>query len=111
MCSTGGARHGCSLTLRRRRLLTPERPQVLISRDFRGDTPASCVDRFVDLITDAELESELKPVVQHEGLTFTYITHNSLYLLAVSRANVNAVAVLYFLHRLVDVFKHYFEAR
>lgn len=37
--------------------------------------------------------------------------HNSLYLLAVSRTNVNAVSVLYFLHRLVDVFKFYFEAR
>ena len=60
---------------------------------------------------DADAEAELKPVVHEEGLTYTYITHNSLYLLAVSRANVNAVATLYFLHRLVDVFKYYFEAR
>ena len=28
-----------------------------------------------------------------------------------SRTNVNAMATLYFLHRLVDVFKFYFEAR
>jgi AP-1 complex subunit mu len=59
---------------------------------------------------DAEVESELKPVLQEGGLTLTYITHNGLYLLAVSRTNINAVATLYFLHRLVDVFKYYFEA-
>ena len=33
---------------------------------------------------------------------------SDLYLLAVTRSNVNATAVLVFLHRLVDVFKHYF---
>ena len=59
---------------------------------------------------DVESESELKPVLLDEGLTFMYISHNNLYLLAVARANVNAVATLYFLHRLVDVFKYYFEA-
>ena len=46
-----------------------------------------------------------------EGLSYTFVTHNNLYLLAVSRTNVNALSTLSFLHRLVDVFKHYFEAR
>ena len=27
------------------------RGKVLISREYRGDTPAGCVDRFVSLIT------------------------------------------------------------
>jgi AP-1 complex subunit mu len=85
--------------------------KLLISRDFRGDVPSACVDRFLSLVLDAETETELKPVMYDEGLTYTYVTHNNLYLLAVSRANVNAVATLYFLHRLVDVFTHYFEAR
>ena len=85
--------------------------KLLISRDFRGDVPSSCVDRFLSLVLDAETEAELKPVMYDEGLSYTYVTHNNLYLLAVSRANVNAVATLYFLHRLVDVFTHYFEAR
>lgn len=33
---------------------------------------------------------------------------SNLYLLAVTRANVNAASTLVFLHRLTDVFKHYF---
>ncbi len=60
---------------------------------------------------DVETEADIKPVIHEEGITYSYVTHNSLYLLAVSRANANAVSTLYFLHRLVDVFKYYFEAR
>ena len=58
-----------------------------------------------------DTEAEIKPIIHEEGITYTYVSHNNLYLLAVSRANVNAMATLYFLHRLVDVFKFYFEAR
>lgn len=61
--------------------------------------------------SDVDTEADIKPVIHDEGITYSYVTYNSLYLLAVSRTNVNAVAVLYFLHRLVDVFKFYFEAR
>ncbi len=34
--------------------------------------------------------------------------YSNLYLLAMCRTNVNATAMLLFLHRLLDVFKHYF---
>lgn len=53
----------------------------------------------------------MKPVLYSEGISYAYVTHNNLYLLAVSRTNSNAMAALYFLHRLVGVFKHYVEAR
>ncbi len=36
------------------------------------------------------------------------LQYSNLYLLAMCRANVNATAVLTFLHRVLDVFKHYF---
>ena len=53
----------------------------------------------------------MKPIIHEEGITYAYISHKNLYLLAVSRTNVNAVSTLYFLHRMVDVFKFYFEVR
>ena len=34
---------------------------------------------------------------------------SNLYVLAVTRTNVNAMSVVCFLHRLVGVFKHYFQ--
>lgn len=37
------------------------------------------------------------------------LQYSNLYLLAMCRANVNATAVLAFLHRVLDVFKHYFS--
>lgn len=37
------------------------------------------------------------------------VQYSNLYLLAMCRANVNATAVLAFLHRVLDVFKHYFS--
>ena len=39
---------------------------------------------------------------------FAALQYSNLYLLAMCRSNVNATAVLTFLHRLLDVFKHYF---
>ncbi|KAL9676509.1 hypothetical protein QQ045_004723 [Rhodiola kirilowii] len=38
-----------------------------------------------------------------------YIHHNNVNLMTASRQNCNAASLLLFLHRVVDVFKHYFE--
>lgn len=38
-----------------------------------------------------------------------FIQHNNVYLMTASRQNCNAASLLLFLHRVVDVFKHYFE--
>ncbi|KAL8157058.1 hypothetical protein AgCh_001960 [Apium graveolens] len=38
-----------------------------------------------------------------------FIQHNNVYLMAASRQNCNAASIFLFLHRVVDVFKHYFE--
>ena len=44
-----------------------------------------------------------------EGITYVWTQHSNLYLLAMTRSNINASSVVLFLHRLVDVFKEYFE--
>ncbi|KAF6997201.1 hypothetical protein CFC21_013451 [Triticum aestivum] len=56
---------------------------------------------------DAEVHS---PVVHDgAGVSYTFIQHNNVFLLTAARQNCNAASILLFLHRLVDVFKHYFE--
>jgi len=52
-----------------------------------------------------------RPWLEDEDCTYVYIQHNNLYILALCRNNANAVALLTFLHRLVDIFKHYFKVR
>ena len=58
-----------------------------------------------------ELEEggRVTPVIQDGGVTYIYVQHTNLYLLAVTRTNTNAAAILLFLHRLVTIFKHYFQ--
>lgn len=85
----------------------------LLSRDWRGDTSPQLVERFVAAVQDAESESEQRPVIHDEDAkcTFVYVQHNNLYLLALTRNNANAAALLTFLHHLVKIFIHYFKVR
>jgi AP-1 complex subunit mu len=43
------------------------------------------------------------------GVTYLFIQHNNVYVMTASRQNCNAASLLLFLHRVVEVFKHYFE--
>ena len=43
-----------------------------------------------------------------DGVSYCYITHSNLVLMAVSRTNANAAAVLLFLHKLRDILTAYF---
>ena len=83
--------------------------RVLIFRDYRGDVPIHHVDRFMGRLAELEEEGGLSPVVEGEGVTYVYLQHSNIYLMAVGKTNFNAMAAFLFLHRLVDVFNHYFE--
>jgi len=83
--------------------------KVIIARDYRGDVALNCTDRFTQHLADVESESELTPIWEDNGVTYAYVQHNNLYLLAVTRTNANAMAILTFLHKLIQVFTHYFR--
>ena len=85
--------------------------KTLLMRDWRGDTDPSMVERFVSIVNNAESEADLKPIIYDADIqtSFVYIQHRNLYFLALSRTNANAVALVTFLHRLVDIFTHYFK--
>ncbi|KAG5360251.1 AP-1 complex subunit mu [Yarrowia sp. C11] len=82
----------------------------LLSRNYRGDIPMSAVDKFPMLLLQAEEESPVvPPCFTHEGVNYLYITHNNLYLLALTKRNTNAAEILLFLHRVVQVLTEYFK--
>eukprot|EP00210_Caulerpa_lentillifera_P005228 g4995.t1 len=83
--------------------------RILLSRDYRGDISASQAERFIAKINDLEESGHLTPVIYDEGITYVWVQHANLYLLAMTRTNLNAASIVLFLHRLVDVFKEYFE--
>ncbi|KAG9295396.1 hypothetical protein G9A89_013425 [Geosiphon pyriformis] len=84
--------------------------KVLISRNYRGDIPLSAVERFMPLVLEAEEEQQAPtPCFTHEGISYLYIRHNNLFLLALTKKNSNATTILLFLHKLTEVFTEYFK--
>jgi len=83
--------------------------RVIVHRDYRGDVSPKVTERFMSKLSELEEVSGITPVIHDEGVTYIYTQVSNLYLLAVSRSNVNAATVVVFLHRLIEVFKHYFK--
>jgi AP-1 complex subunit mu len=83
--------------------------RVLLARDYRGDIPLKQADRFIQKVQELEDANRLTPVIHDDDVSYLYVQYSNLYLLAMCRANVNAAAVLAFLHSVLDVFKHYFS--
>lgn len=82
--------------------------KVIISRNYRGDVPMSSAERFSIKIVELD-DYEMKPVIRDGETTFLWVRYNSLYLLAVTKHNINAAMILAFLYKLVQVFKEYFK--
>ena len=52
---------------------------------------------------------QVTPIIQADGVSYMYVQYSNLYLLVVTRENVNATSMLLFLHKLKEVFVHYFN--
>eukprot|EP00798_Chlamydomonas_sp_ICE-L_P016046 gene16046-22181_t len=83
--------------------------KVIVSRDYRGDVSTKYADKFMAKINELEEVSKVTPVIHDEGVNYIHLQVSNLYVLAVTRSNSNSMAIITFLHRMVDVFKHYFQ--
>lgn len=82
----------------------------LLSRDYKGDIPASAVEKFPFLLVEAEEDPvSATPVVSINGINYLYITHNNLYLLALTKSNNNVAQIFLFLHKVAGVLTDYFK--
>ncbi|KAG5240787.1 AP-1 complex [Salix suchowensis] len=84
--------------------------RVLVWRDYRGDVSAVQAERFFTKFIEKEGDPQSQdPVVYDNGVSYMFIQHSNVYLMAASRQNCNAASLISFLHSVVNVFKHYFE--
>lgn len=83
--------------------------KVLLSRNYRADVPMNVHEIFTKHIMNDD-ENELTPLIQEGPYTFAYIKHDSLYLMAVTNKNANAMVLFKFLYLVVDVMKGYFNS-
>ncbi|XP_003385149.1 PREDICTED: AP-1 complex subunit mu-1-like [Amphimedon queenslandica] len=81
----------------------------LISRDYRGDVEMSVIDKFLPLVMDNEEEGLMTPILIHEKVTFIYLKHRNIYLVATAIKNANVAVIFSFLHRIIEVFQEYFK--
>ncbi|KAL5724665.1 AP-1 complex subunit mu-2 [Ranunculus cassubicifolius] len=84
--------------------------RFLVWRDYRGDVTALQAEKMFTKLIEKEVDPDSQnPVVCDNGVSYMFIQHNNVYLMTASRQNCNAASHLLFLHRVVEVFKHYFE--
>jgi AP-1 complex subunit mu len=82
--------------------------KVLISRNYRGDIPLTCVENFATLIAEED-DFRFKPIFQVEGVSYCCVKYGGVFLVGFTNRNTNACLLMAFLHRLVSVFKDYFN--
>lgn len=83
--------------------------RVILNRDYRGDVQLKVAERFLARVNELEEAGKSSPVIYDDGVTYLYVQYSNLFLVALARTNVNAASILLFLHKLVEVFKHYFQ--
>lgn len=82
----------------------------LLSRDYKGDIPYTAIEKFPLLRLEAEEEnSAAPPIFNYKGINYIYITHNDLFILALTKNNDNALEVMLFLNKLIEVLTQYFK--
>ena len=82
--------------------------RIIISRDYRGDVPMSISQKFTKRINNDD-DSNMKPIWTLGEYTFAHIIHNNVIIMAITKHNANAMVILNFLYRIVEVFTFYFN--
>ena len=88
-------------------IVTDLKGKVLISRNYRGDIPMNSSERFSERIQNLD-EVDIKPVFTENGVTYASVKQNNVYILALTKRNINITSTLLYLNRICDVFKEYF---
>ena len=83
------------------------RGEVLMERQYRDDVTRQMAAAFKTEIVNGKDRGNV-PVVNLGSCTFMYKREQNVYIVAVTRANANAMLAFTFLGELVDLFKSYF---
>jgi len=85
-----------------------QKGKILISRNYRGDVPMNVASRFISKLLEED-EMNVRPIIEEEGVSYIYVKHNNLYLLATTERNANAAMILLYLYKMIEVFNEYFK--
>ncbi|KAL9630616.1 MAG: hypothetical protein Q9164_006326, partial [Protoblastenia rupestris] len=87
-------------------LLFNQKGENLIFRAFRNDCRPRLADVFrIQVISNPTVRS---PILTLGSTTFSHVKHENIYLVAITKSNVNAAVVFEFLERLRGLGRSYF---
>ncbi|KZZ96348.1 AP-2 complex subunit mu-1 [Ascosphaera apis ARSEF 7405] len=87
-------------------LIFNQKGENLIFRAFRNDCRPRLADVFrIQVISNPQVRS---PILTLGSTTFSHVKHENLFIVAVTKSNVNAALVFEFLYRFVHLGKGYF---
>ena len=87
-------------------LLFNQKGELLILRGFRQDMRPRLADVFrIQVISNSSIRS---PILTLGSTTFSHIKNDNIYLVGVTKGNVNSALVFEFLYKLVSLGKSYF---
>lgn len=87
-------------------LLFNQKGELLIMRSFRQDMRPRLADVFrIQVISNAQIRS---PILTLGSTTFSHIKSENIYIVGVSKGNVNSALVFEFLYKLVNLGRSYF---
>lgn len=78
-----------------------------MARHYRTEVPKTSMDAFRAKIIASKATGQNPPVVIIEGTTFCYIRHLSLYVIAATRSNPNAVLMFEYLNQIKKILQSY----
>eukprot|EP01138_Halocafeteria_seosinensis_P008762 gb/GECG01008956.1/.p1 GENE.gb/GECG01008956.1/~~gb/GECG01008956.1/.p1 ORF type:complete len:430 (+),score=43.82 gb/GECG01008956.1/:1-1290(+) len=81
--------------------------KILLHRNYRGDIPRAAADKFSIKLQESD-PADLSPVYTEEGITYVYLQHRNVYLLALTKRNSNVALILSFLSQIVQIMCEYF---
>ncbi|KAF7459088.1 putative AP-1 complex subunit mu-1 [Cryptosporidium felis] len=81
----------------------------IIGRNYKGDVSENIVLQVFQQYVIEQEESFIRPVFSYKMITYTWIRYNNLYLILLTRRNSNAIMMITFLYKLVEILKDYFK--
>ncbi|OQS03559.1 AP-2 complex subunit mu [Thraustotheca clavata] len=87
--------------------LISQKGEVVLNRLYRDDVSRRAADAFRLQVIAAKETGSVAPIKSIDGCSFLYTRHENLYLVAVSRANINIALVFQFLSNLNGIFQDY----
>jgi len=90
-------------------LFINEKGDIVISRFYKDDVSRQAADAFrLKVIRAKNLGA---PVQIIDNVSFMYVRHGDIYVVAVSRKNANPALAFSFIYQAIDVFKAYFGGK